>query len=264
MRVVLTLGIYGLGSVAGAATKPKSKPTVVAVSVPGVGTVLVDTQGKALYTHTDANGQAVACTGACVTAWPPLTVAAGAKVKAPKGVKGLGTTSDTHQVTSTGLPLYRFSLDTQAKQAKGEGVNGFGGTWHVVTVKNAKTKDPDHERRHRRRVVLVARSATEHEETDPMEQTAPTPHVGMAAVTRASGRRRPGHRRRCRPSPSPPGPPGRDHPEDGERDLDRQGLRSSARSWWRAGHRLHAEAEQDGVHRQVPQGVAAGPVARRA
>jgi predicted lipoprotein with Yx(FWY)xxD motif len=138
--VTLTLGLVGLATPpAGAATKSKTKPTVVAASVPGVGTILVDSQGHALYTHTDANGQDVACTGACMTAWPPLTVAAGAKVKAPKGVKGLGTTSDTHQVTSTGLPLYRFSLDTQAKQAKGEGVNGFGGTWHVVTVKNTKT-----------------------------------------------------------------------------------------------------------------------------
>ena len=60
-------------------------------------------------------------------------------MKAAKGVKGARHDRHTHQVTATGLPLYRFSLDTQAKQAKGEGVNGFGGTWHVVTVKNAKT-----------------------------------------------------------------------------------------------------------------------------
>ena len=28
-----------------------------------------------------------------------------------------------------------------AKQAKGEGVNAFGGTWHVVTLKKTTTKD---------------------------------------------------------------------------------------------------------------------------
>ena len=88
-----------------------------------------------LITHTDANGKAVACTGACTTAWPPLTVAAGAKVTAPKGAKTLAATGTTHQVTTGGLPLYRFSGDAAAKQAKGDGVNGFGGTWHVVTVK---------------------------------------------------------------------------------------------------------------------------------
>ena len=72
----------------------------------------------------------------------PVDRPAGAKVKAAKGVKALGTTSDTHQVTSGGVPLHRFSLDTQAKQAKGEGVNAFGGTWHVVALKNTKTKAP--------------------------------------------------------------------------------------------------------------------------
>ena len=137
--MVLALGIYGLGSAAGAATRTKAKVAVATATVPGMGTILVDSQGHALYTHTDATGNAVACTGTCVTAWPPLT-AAGAKVKAAKGVKALGTTGASHQITSSGLPLYRFSLDTQAKQAKGEGVNAFGGTWHVVALKNAKTK----------------------------------------------------------------------------------------------------------------------------
>jgi predicted lipoprotein with Yx(FWY)xxD motif len=137
--MTLALGVTGIAttSAAGAAT---TKKAVLTASVPGIGTILVDSQGHALYTHTDASGQDVACTGACMTAWPPLTVAAGAKVKAPKGVKKLGTTGTTHQVTWSGLPLYRFSLDTQAKQAKGNGVNGFGGTWHVAALKNTTTK----------------------------------------------------------------------------------------------------------------------------
>jgi predicted lipoprotein with Yx(FWY)xxD motif len=139
--IALALGAYGLGSgAASAATKTKAKFAVATATVPGVGTILVDSKGHALYTHTDGSGAAVACTGACATAWPPLT-ATGAKVKAAKGVKALSTTGATHQVTATGLPLYRFSLDTQAKQAKGEGVNAFGGTWHVVTLKKTTTKD---------------------------------------------------------------------------------------------------------------------------
>ncbi len=59
-----------------------AKKAVLTATVPGMGVILVDAQGHALYTHTDASGQAVACTDACATAWPPLTVAAGAKVKA--------------------------------------------------------------------------------------------------------------------------------------------------------------------------------------
>jgi predicted lipoprotein with Yx(FWY)xxD motif len=134
--MVLALAIYGTGT-AGAATK--SKGTVVVASVPGVGKILVDAQGKALYTLTDANGAAVACTGTCASAWPPLTVAAGATAKAGKGVKKISTTSDG-QVTWKALPLYRFAGDTQAKEAKGDGLASFGGTWHVVKVKAAKAK----------------------------------------------------------------------------------------------------------------------------
>jgi predicted lipoprotein with Yx(FWY)xxD motif len=134
--VVLALGAYGFTALpASAAAK---KVTVGIATVPGVGTVLVDAQRHALYTLTN-NGAAVACTGTCATAWPPLTVAAGAKVKGAKGTKSLSATADTHQVTAAGLPLYRFSGDTKAKQANGEGLNSFGGTWHVVKVTGAKT-----------------------------------------------------------------------------------------------------------------------------
>jgi predicted lipoprotein with Yx(FWY)xxD motif len=137
--LTLALGAYGLETSAAASkAKTKAKVTVATATVPGVGRILVDAKGHALYTLTDANGAAVACTGACAGAWPPLTVKAGAKVKGAKGVKSLGKTADTNQVTSRGLPLYRFSLDTQPKQAKGEGISSFGGTWHVVKVKAAK------------------------------------------------------------------------------------------------------------------------------
>jgi hypothetical protein len=36
------------------------------------------------------------------------------------------------QITLNGRPLYRFSGDTAKGQAKGEGIHGFGGVWHVV------------------------------------------------------------------------------------------------------------------------------------
>ena len=75
MAVTLALGVTGLATApAGAATKS----AVLTATVPGVGTILVDSHGHALYTHTDANGQAVACTGDCASIWTPMTVAAGA------------------------------------------------------------------------------------------------------------------------------------------------------------------------------------------
>jgi predicted lipoprotein with Yx(FWY)xxD motif len=133
--VICALGLVALS---GGGAVAATKVTVSTATVPGVGTVLVDASGHTLYTLTDANGTAVACTGTCAGAWPPLTVAAGAKVKGSKGVKSLGSTSDTHQVTSGSFPLYRFAGDTAAKQARGEGISSFGGTWHVVKVKNVK------------------------------------------------------------------------------------------------------------------------------
>ncbi len=137
--LILTLAV-GVTAFATAPAGAATSKAVTTATVPGVGVILVDSQGHALYTHTDANGKAVACTGACSTAWPPMTVAAGAKVKAPKGVKALAVASATHQVTSGGLPLYRFSGDSAAKQAKGDGVNAFGGTWHAASVKAQTAK----------------------------------------------------------------------------------------------------------------------------
>jgi hypothetical protein len=55
-------------------------------------------------------------------------------------VKALAVASSTHQVSSGGLPLYRFSGDAAAKQAKGDGINAFGGTWHAATVKAQTAK----------------------------------------------------------------------------------------------------------------------------
>jgi predicted lipoprotein with Yx(FWY)xxD motif len=122
--LVLALGAGGAGA--------KTKRVVKVTKVPGVGAVLATSDGHTLYTLTDDAGAAVECTDACAGAWPPYTVSATAKVKAPKGVKSLSTTSDSHQVTWKGLPLYTFSGDASAKTANGDGITSFGGTWNVV------------------------------------------------------------------------------------------------------------------------------------
>lgn len=130
--VALALSAYGLGSTAAFATS-KATVTVATATVPGVGTVLVDAHGHTLYTLTNA-GRAVPCTGTCAAAWPPLALSAGAKLKGAKGTKALGMMAGTRQVTSGGLPLYRFAGDTKTHQASGNNLSSFGGTWHVVKV----------------------------------------------------------------------------------------------------------------------------------
>jgi len=104
-------------------------------SDPKLGTILADASDKTLYNLTN-NGQAVACTGPCIAAWPPLTVPAGVTMPTgTPGVTGLGVAAGpdgTQLVTVNSLPLYRFAKDGDAGDAYGEGIQSFGGTWHVV------------------------------------------------------------------------------------------------------------------------------------
>ena len=129
MVVVTVTAIFALAVLASGAGAA-SKTTVKVTKVPSVGAVLATSDGHTLYTFTDANGAAVACTDACLSAWPPYMVSTG-KVKAPKGVKSLAV-SDTDQLTWKGLPLYTFSGDPKAKTANGDGITSFGGTWAAV------------------------------------------------------------------------------------------------------------------------------------
>jgi predicted lipoprotein with Yx(FWY)xxD motif len=113
-----------------------STAVVKTADVASVGTILVDADGSALYTLT-ADGAAVACTGGCLTAWPPLLLPAGTTTATgTDDVTELGTTATDggEQVTHADLPLYTFAGDTAAGQANGEGISSFGGTWHVVKI----------------------------------------------------------------------------------------------------------------------------------
>ena len=120
-------------------TGKNSAAVVVAKPAGDLGTILVDAEGRTVYTLTQ-DGEAVPCTDACLDAWPPVLVAAGEKTATGgPGVTGLGVAgiASGDQVTSDGLPLYTFAGDTAAGQTNGEGVSSFGGTWHVVKVTGA-------------------------------------------------------------------------------------------------------------------------------
>jgi predicted lipoprotein with Yx(FWY)xxD motif len=114
-------------------------PVVKTASNAQFGTILVDSNGATLYTLTNG-GKAVPCTSsACVAAWPPLLLPAGVTTATGTGVTGLGTASVPAGtiVTQAGLPLYRFSGDSGAGQANGDGISNFGGVWHVVKISGA-------------------------------------------------------------------------------------------------------------------------------
>ena len=105
------------------------------VTVSGtVETVLTNAAGKTLYYLTADTPTSTACTGQCTTFWLPL-LAAGALTSATPLPHQLSVLADANgqQVEYEGHLLYTFSGDTAAGQAQGEGIQSFGGTWHVVT-----------------------------------------------------------------------------------------------------------------------------------
>jgi predicted lipoprotein with Yx(FWY)xxD motif len=105
------------------------------------GDLLVDANGMTLYTLTN-NGHPVACTGQCATFWPPLLLPANVTTaKGARGISGLGVVSMNGgmQVTEHGAPLHRYSGDSAAGDTNGEGINSFGGIWHVARTAAAAT-----------------------------------------------------------------------------------------------------------------------------
>ena len=115
--------------------------TVITTKTGTDGTYLTDAKGRSVYMWTkDPMGKSV-CSGACAGAWPPVT-ASGA-VTASGGAKSAGlatlTRSDgTKQVTYDGHPLYYFSGDSGPGQTNGEGSNGFGAKWWLVSPSGTK------------------------------------------------------------------------------------------------------------------------------
>ncbi len=109
-------------------------PAVMTANNSKFGTILVSSAGMTLYTFTNGSSPA-SCTGTCLGVWPPLTVPAGVSTPTGgSGVTNLGTTmaNGVTQVTEMGQPLYMFSLDKAPGDANGDGVNSFGGVWHVA------------------------------------------------------------------------------------------------------------------------------------
>lgn len=119
-----------------AAPSASAKGADIGTASGAKGTYLTGASGRAIYLWVaDTHGKSV-CSGACAQAWPPVTTH-GAPV-ASHGVKpgDLGTTTRSdgaRQVTYDGHPLYYFVGDTSAGETTGEGNNGFGAKWWLVS-----------------------------------------------------------------------------------------------------------------------------------
>jgi predicted lipoprotein with Yx(FWY)xxD motif len=110
--------------------------SAVGTKTSSLGTFLVDGNGRALYLWEADDGSKSTCSGACAKAWPPLTATTTPKATGAVKASLLGTTKradGSREVTYAGHPLYTFAGDTRAGQTTGQGSNGFGAPWWVVT-----------------------------------------------------------------------------------------------------------------------------------
>ena len=72
----------------------------------------------------------------CSQNWPPVAPSAGAKLS---GQFSMITRDDgSQQLTYAGRPLYTFAFDKAAGQTNGDGLNEFGGTWHIARPQGAQ------------------------------------------------------------------------------------------------------------------------------
>jgi predicted lipoprotein with Yx(FWY)xxD motif len=128
----------GGGDSSGSATTAGGATTTVSVkSIDGIGDVLVDSAGKALYASDVEAGGKVMCTGGCTSFWKPLTVGS-AKPTAAGDVGKLGVAKrpdGSKQVTVNGKLLYTFSQDQPGKVDGNGFADDFDGhhfTWSAV------------------------------------------------------------------------------------------------------------------------------------
>jgi len=140
-------GGYGAGS-SGAkpTTAPSSAPTTAGsgnssvmiktatATIKGKSqTILTNADGRTLYYFTPDTATTAACTGSCISMWPPLlSPGSGSPTSAStlSGTLSVQTDANGKQVEYNGHPLYVFSGDTAAGQTN---VEGLFGKWFVAT-----------------------------------------------------------------------------------------------------------------------------------
>jgi predicted lipoprotein with Yx(FWY)xxD motif len=113
---------------------------VIGTRSTGIGTVLVNAQGRTLYWFAKDTPTTSNCSGTCATYWPPVL----GKPKAASGSSlpmALGTIKRAGgqvQATYDGHPLYTYVSDTSAGMTGGNGLNLSGGLWWAMTPSGSK------------------------------------------------------------------------------------------------------------------------------
>jgi predicted lipoprotein with Yx(FWY)xxD motif len=120
--------------------------TVITTHAGSGGTFLSDGSGRAVYLWAKDTMDKSMCSGACASAWPPVTDSG--KLTASGGAKaadlGTITRSDgTKQVTYDGHPLYYYAGDSAAGQTSGQGNDSFGAKWWLIAPSGTQITSAD-------------------------------------------------------------------------------------------------------------------------
>jgi predicted lipoprotein with Yx(FWY)xxD motif len=116
---------------------PVATGTIIKVGMTRLGDILVNSSGRTMYLFLADKGTTSSCnSSACVQYWPPVLTKGAPQAGAGANASLLGTTrrgDGTTEVTYAGHPLYYFISDKKAGDVTGQGINGFGAPWYVVS-----------------------------------------------------------------------------------------------------------------------------------
>jgi predicted lipoprotein with Yx(FWY)xxD motif len=140
LAVVCAVAGCGSGSSPGAGRPVAATGSAVTIRVrtlPGLGTVLVNSSGYTLYMFKPDAQRRVTCTQLCAATWPPVKITPGGRLVAGPGVRAdlLGSDPDPsggRVVTYNGWPLYTYRSDIQPGWDDGQGIDLNGGFWYVM------------------------------------------------------------------------------------------------------------------------------------
>ena len=130
-------------STASASPSPSPSPspvatgtTIAVASSAKLGQILVDGKGMTVYLFLADTGKDSTCYTSCAAIWPPVLTNGAPQAGTGANASLLGTTTRTDgkiQVTCAGHPLYYFVNDKAPGDTTGQGVNGFGALWWVLS-----------------------------------------------------------------------------------------------------------------------------------
>lgn len=147
--VFMAVVVAGCGSTTPSATaaspSPAASPVAAAMTIKTatdakLGTILVDADGKTVYLFVADKSTSSTCYTSCAAIWPPVLTTGAPQAGTGAQASLLGTTTRTDgkvEVTYAGHPLYYFIQDKKAGDTTGQGINGFGGLWWVMSPAGA-------------------------------------------------------------------------------------------------------------------------------